>query len=244
VYSLLMKTPHIPYEHFSIENLTNNGHVALATISPDGKYLLNVHDENGMQSLWLRHIQTGSNTQVVTPAATRYSSLMFSPDANYIYFVRRDEAEHTISILYSAPVLGGTPRELIKDVDSPISFSPDGKKFVYLRERHDTPNFDLLMANIDGTPDHAVFANQTLVTDSAVPVWLPDGKSIVIPISQPTPNSLGGLATFDVTTAKQENVALTADRIYYEPAWLPGGNGFVLSAASREMGLLQRSWGL
>jgi serine/threonine protein kinase/Tol biopolymer transport system component len=243
VYSLLTKTAHIPFEHFAIENLTNNGHVSLATISPDGKYLLNVHDENGMQSLWLRHIQTGSNTQVIAPAATRYSSLMFSPDASYIYFVRRDEAEHTISILYSAPVLGGTPRELIKDVDSPISFSPDGKKLVYLRERHDTPNFDLLMANVDGTPDHAIFTNQTLLTDSAVPVWLPDGKTIVIPVSQPTANSLGGLATFDVATAKRADVALNSDRIYYEPAWLPGGNGFIVSAASREMGLLQRQLG-
>src|SRR6202451_503645 len=100
VYSLVVKTEHIPFDHFSIENITNNGHVPLATISPDGKYLLDVHDENGLQSLWLRHIQSGSNTQVVTPAATRYSSLMFSPDAAYIYFVRRDEAEHTISILY------------------------------------------------------------------------------------------------------------------------------------------------
>jgi Tol biopolymer transport system component len=217
--------------------------VALATISPDGKYLLDVHDEGGMQSLWLRHIQTGSNTQVVTPGATRYSSLMFSPDASYIYFVRRDEAEHTISILYSAPVLGGTPRELIKDIDSPISFSPDAKKFVYMRERHDTPNFDLLMANVDGTPDHAVFTNQTLLTDSAAPVWLPDGKTIVIPVSQPTENSLGGLATFDIATGKRADVALSTDRIYYEPAWLPGGNGFIVSAASREMGLLQRQLG-
>jgi Tol biopolymer transport system component len=243
VYSLVMNTEHIPFDHFSIENLTNNGHVALATISPDGKYLLDVHDENGLQSLWLRHIQSGSNTQVVTPAATRYSSLMFSPDAGYIYFVRRDEAEHTISILYSAPVLGGTPRELVKDVDSPISFSSDGKKFVYLRERHDTPNFDLLIANVDGTPDHAVFTNQVLLTDSAAPVWLPDGKTIVIPVSQPTANSLGGLATFDVATAKRADVALNTDRIYYEPVWLPGGNGFIVSAASREMGLLQRQLG-
>jgi eukaryotic-like serine/threonine-protein kinase len=243
VYSLVVKTEHIPFDHFSIENLTNNGHVALAAISPDGKYLLDVHDENGLQSLWLRHIQTGSNTQVVTPAATRYSSLMFSPDASYIYFVRRDEAEHTISILYSAPVLGGTPRELVKDVDSPISFSPDAKKFVYLRQRHDTPNFDLLMANVDGTPDHAIFTDQTFITDSAVPVWLPDGKAIVIPVSQPTANSLGGLAMFDVANGKREDVALNSNRIYYEPAWLPGGNGFVVSAASREMGLLQRQLG-
>jgi Tol biopolymer transport system component len=74
-------------------------------------------------------------------------------------------------------------------------------------------------------------------------VWLPDGKTIVIPVSQPTANSLGGLATFDVATAKRTDVALNTDRIYYEPVWLPGGNGFIVSAASREMGLLQRQLG-
>ena len=130
---------------------------------------------------------------MVPPAATRYASLTFSPDANYIYFIRRDEAEHTISILYSAPMLGGTPREMVRDVDSPIAFSPDGKKFVYLREHHDTPNFDLLMANVDGTPDRALLSNIRLLTDSAVPVWLPDGKTIVIPMCSRRANSLSGL---------------------------------------------------
>jgi eukaryotic-like serine/threonine-protein kinase len=243
IYSLLKSNHSVPFEHFSIENLTNNGHVALAAISPDGKYLLNVHDENGLQSLWLRHILTGSNTELVPAAATRYAALTFSPDANYIYFLRRDESEHTIAILYSAPVLGGTPRELIRDVDSAITFSPDGKKFAYLRERHDTPNFDLMLANIDGTPDHAIFSNTTMLTDSAVPVWLPDGKHILIPIVQATADTLSGFASVDVATGNRENIALTPDRIYYEPAWLPGANGLIVPAASREMGLLIRQLG-
>ena len=243
IYSLVDRGKHVPFEHFSIENLTNNGHVSLATISPDGKYLLHVHDENGLQSLWLRHIQTGSNTQIVPPTATRYAGLTFSPDANYIYFVRRDEAEHTISTLYSAPMLGGTPRLLIKDVDSPITFSPDGKKFAYLREHHDTPNFDLLIVNADGTPDRTIFSNTMVPTDSDVPVWLPEGKTIVIPIVQPTEDSLGGLLSVDVPSSKRHEVALTADRIYYEPAWFPGTDGLLVSSTSVERGLLQRQLG-
>jgi eukaryotic-like serine/threonine-protein kinase len=109
IYSLLPRKNALPSESMSIENLTNNGHVSLARISPDGKYLLHVLDENGLQSLWLRHIPTGSNTQVVTPAATRYSGLTFSPDGNYIYFVRREDSEQAIASLYDAPVLGGWP---------------------------------------------------------------------------------------------------------------------------------------
>ncbi|HEY2819820.1 MAG TPA: protein kinase [Candidatus Acidoferrum sp.] len=245
VYSLLTKSSHIPFEHFSIENLTNNGHVALATISPDGKYLLNVHDEtNGLQSLWLRHIQTGSNTQLVEPAATRYASLTFSPDANYIYFVRRDEDAHTIATLYSAPMLGGMPRLLIKDVDSPITFSPDGKKFAYMREHHDTPNFDLIIVNNDGTPDRTLLNNTMIATDSAVPVWLPDGKSIVIPIVQTTADSLGALLSVDVATGDRKTFAASPNRVYYEPTWFYGpGGGFVVSSATPELGMLQRQLG-
>jgi eukaryotic-like serine/threonine-protein kinase len=202
-----------------------------------------VRDEDGLQSLWLRHIPTGSNTQIVPPAATRYAGLTFSPDANYIYCVRRDESEHTIAALYSAPMLGGTPRLLIRDVDSPITFAPDGKRFAYLREHHDTPNFDLFLVNADGSPDRTLFSNTMVPTDSDVPVWLPDGKTITIPIVQTTQDSLGGLLSVDVPTGKRQEVALTPNRIYYEPASLPGTDGLLVSASSVDRGLMQRQLG-
>jgi Tol biopolymer transport system component/predicted Ser/Thr protein kinase len=243
IYSFAVGSKHMPFEHFSIENLTNNGHVSLAALSPDGKYLLHVRDQDGLQSLWLRHIPTGSNTQIVPPAATRYAGLTFSPDANYIYCVRRDESDHTIAALYSAPVLGGTPRLLVKDVDSPITFAPDGKRFAYLREHHDTPNYDLFLVNSDGSPDRALFSNTMVPTDSDVPVWLPDGKTIVIPVVQTTQDSLGGLMSIDVPSGKRQEVALTADRIYYEPAWLPGTDGLLVSTMSVQRGLMQRQLG-
>jgi eukaryotic-like serine/threonine-protein kinase len=238
IYSFLQKPQHVPFEHFSIENLTNNGHVSVATLSPDGRYLLHVRDTDGMQSLWLRHIATGSNTQVVAPAETRYQGLAFSPDANYIYFVRRDEAQHTIAVLYSAPMLGGAPRLLVKDVDSPITFSPDGKKFAYLREHHDTPNFDLFLVNSDGTPDRTLFTNLLLISDSPIPVWLPDGKTIVIPIVQTSKGSLGGLLAVDATTGNHHEVELASPHIYFDPVAVPAGDGLVATSLGMAPGHL------
>jgi serine/threonine protein kinase len=228
IYSFLQNEKHVPFEHFTIENLTNNGHVSEAALSPDGKYLLHVRSEQGLQSLWLRHIPTGSNTQIIAPAATRYAGLTFSPDANYIYCVRRDESEHTLASLYTAPVLGGTPHLILKDVDSPITFSPDGQRFAYLREHHDTPNYDLLIAHSDGTPDRAIFSNTPLHSDSIVPSWSPDGKTIVIPITQPSQDALGALLAVDVASGKREVIATNADDVFYSPAWMPGGIGLIL----------------
>ena len=150
-YTFVQKGKHVPFEKFSIENVSNNGHISQAAISPDGKYLLQALEENGMQSLWLHHIPTETNKEVVEPVAAIYQGLTFSPDGNYIYFVRREESEESISVLYRASVLGGEPKVIIRDVDSPLTFSPDGTRFAFLRQLHDSPKWDLLLAKTDGT---------------------------------------------------------------------------------------------
>jgi Tol biopolymer transport system component len=244
IYSLLPHKKVLPVEQMSIENLTNNGHVSLARISPDGKYLLHVLDENGLQSLWLRHIPTGSNTQVVTPAATRYSGLTFSPDGNYIYFVRREDSEQAIASLYDAPMLGGTPRLLIKDVDSPIAFSPDGQRFAYLHQHGDSTVTDLKIASRDGTFERDLFHHKDIVTDSLSLSWSPDGKSIAIPIVLPTSQDLGGFLVVDVVTGETKQTAIVKDRIYFEPAWLPDGSALLVSATSAANGFLRNQLGI
>jgi serine/threonine protein kinase len=228
-YAFLHKTGPLPFEKFTIENVSNNGKVSQAAISPDGKYLLEALEEKGLQSLWLHHIPTNSNTEVLKPAATRYSGLQFSPDGNYIYFLRQDEDEEDMQLLYSASVLGGAPRMIIRDVDSPITFSPDGQHFAFVRERHEEPTVDLLMAKTDGSIERTIAAQQSFKTDSLVPAWSPDGKEILIPVDQPTKNALGGFASFDVASGKQETVGIVNDRIYYTPSWMPGGKAVVVA---------------
>jgi eukaryotic-like serine/threonine-protein kinase len=217
----------LPFEKFTIENVSNNGHVTQAAISPDGKYLLQALDDDGQQSLWLRHIPSMTNKQVLAPARTRYQGLNFSPDGNYIYFLRRDETNESESQLYSASVLGGAPRVIVDDVDSPVSFSPDGQHFVFLRELHDSSNWDLLMAKSDGTIEKPVFEKRTLISDSYIPVWSPDGKIIAIPIVQPTKDALGGFLAIDPNTGKDQIAAVNVDRIYHYPVWMPDGNALI-----------------
>jgi len=230
-YTFVQKGKHVPFEKFTIENISNNGHISQAAISPDGKYLLQALEEKGMQSLWLHHIPTETNKEVVEPAAARYESLRFSPDGNYIYFLRRDEAEESMSVLYRASVLGGTPKVLVKDVDSPITFSPDGTHFAFLRQMHDSPKWDLILAKNDGTIERPIFSGQELKSDSYVPAWSPDGKIILIPIVQPTSDAIGGFSAVNATDGKAQTVAASAEHIFYVPTWLPDGSGLIVNSS-------------
>jgi len=243
IYALVQRNQPVPFERFSIENVSNNGHIVQAAISPDGKYLLQALEEKGLQSLWLHHIPTETNKEVVEPAATRYESLRFSPDGNYIYFLRREESEEALSVLYRASVLGGTPQVLIKDVDSPVTFSPDGAHFAFLRQMHDTPNWDLLIAKSDGSIERPIFSGRPIKSDSYVPAWSPDGKTILLPVVQPSNDAIGGLSAVNVATGKEQTVVSSPEQIFYVPAWMPDGSGLIVNSARLGNGQLQAHLG-
>src|SRR6266700_2993666 len=126
IYSLATRNRPMPFQNFSVSKLTDTGDAVSAAISPDGKYILSVMRSSGLASLWLRNVPTNSNTQVQPPADVYYGGLRFSRDGNYFYFVRSDPGNPELKFLYRAPLLGGTPLKLLSDVDSNITFSPDG----------------------------------------------------------------------------------------------------------------------
>ncbi len=67
--------------------------------------------ENGkQQSLWLRNVATGSDTQIVPPTDVSFIVMKFSRDGDYIYFrhgPRPGEMDKG-SGLYRMPLFGGT----------------------------------------------------------------------------------------------------------------------------------------
>ena len=195
----------VPFQNMSMEKLTNSGKTLLATISPDGKYVVNVVDEgHGQQSLWMRHVATGSNAQIMPPAEINYKGLTFSPNGDFLYFVSGDPQHPGLGFLYQIPVLGGTPRKLVDDVDSAVSFSPDGQQMVYLRNSSSDASSKLILAHTDGTGEH-VLASLPLpgYTD---PAWSPDGKSIAAAVLDPGSQNLGRLVLLDPNTRKEKTV--------------------------------------
>ncbi len=117
-FSMLRGKPAaVPFQNFTITQVTNSGKVRYAAISPDGKYVLSIVEDGGKMSLWLRNIPTGSNTQVLPPEAALYQNPAFSPDGNYIYYSKAGDAAGNTNNLFRIPVLGGDSVQVSRDVD-------------------------------------------------------------------------------------------------------------------------------
>jgi len=227
IYAMLSRARPAPFQNFSVGKVTETGKSTGVAISPDGKYILSVLADNGQRSLWLRNIPTNSNTQVVPPSSAIYIGLRFSPDGNYLYFVRQDVGSNSLHYLYRAPVLGGAPEKLVTDIDTNVSFSPDGKKIVYVTGNSPKPGEYRVTIHSLESGEEKQLATGPMNEQLWDPAWSPDGKTIVCVVSQPG-TALSGLVAVDPGTSKQ-NLFMTSDRLYFvRPMWLPDGKGMLV----------------
>ena len=179
-YKLLNRPHGLNLQNTQIEKLTESGKAEMVAISPDGRYVVYVLRDGEQQSLWMRHVATKSDVQVLAPDIVDFKGVAFSPDGNFIYYVRSDKATQNYSYLYQMPVLGGNPRQLIRDIDAPVGFSPDGSQIVFLRGLPDAAAIEVRIASADGggerllarLPIHAIYMFGAS--------WSPDGKTIAL----------------------------------------------------------------
>ncbi len=229
VYSLLHgKSAAVPFRSFSLTKITDNGKSVAAAISPDGKYILSVIADAGKQSLWLRHVETNSDTQVVPPEATRYSRLTFSPDGSYLYFRRPTGTVEDVHDFYRAPVLGGTPKIVVRDIDTNITFSPDHKRIAYGRANDpEVGKFQLLTANPDGSDEKPLAGGQARDIPRFIH-WMSPGKTILGTTIQ-VGGSLAGIESFDAATGEAKMIAKFNDLLLHELVPTADGSGVFLN---------------
>lgn len=232
IYALLTRTRPVPFQNISVTKITDTGNAVFAAISPDGKYILSLVRDNGLASLWLRNIPTNSNTQVQPPADLYYIGLRFSPDGNYLYFERSELGNPDEKFLFRAPLLGGTPQKLAEDMDSNISFSPDGQKFAFVRFNNPDPGKYRLIIRSTESGDEKVLASGPTSEGLFAPEWSPDGKFITA-IAIETGGALQTLVAFDAQTGARRIVYASNDHLVGLTAWMPDGSGLLALARER-----------
>src|SRR5712671_983006 len=239
VYSLLNRNRAAAFQNIAVSKVTETGKAELAAISPDGKYILQVVSDNGLESLWLRNVPTNSNAQVIPPAEVDYIGLRFSPDGNYLYFVRNEAKNQGLEYLYRTPVLGGTPQRLVTDIDSNVTFSPDGKQLAYVRFNNPDPDkFRLIVRDVESGQEK-VLVNGPASEGLYDPAWSPDGQVIACYTLQ-RGGALTSLVAVDVNTGSQRVFFHSETAVLSRPAWVPDGSGLLALAADQGFDFTRR----
>jgi len=228
-------------QNMHIEKLTETGKAAAVAISPNGQYVVYVLRNGEMQSLMVRQVATGSDVQILAPAVSIFYGLTFSPDGNYIYYTEASKENQLFSSLYKMPVLGGNPIQILRDIDTSVTFSPDGKQFAFVRGIPDKGTLTLIVANADGSGERKLTSIVGDISTAGLlsPAWSPDGKTIIFTSLMPTAG--GQLNEYTVGSGAVRALYSTRGSIG-RPRWLPDGEALLLPVREEGAGAQGQLW--
>jgi serine/threonine protein kinase/Tol biopolymer transport system component len=228
--------------------LTSTGNASRAVLSPDGKYVVYIQQEDGNQtSVWVRQISGNSAVRIVPPEPqTRDVSLAVTPDGSFVDCVRSTPGQSSFA-LWRVPFLGGALRKIVDDVDSAPGWSRDGKRMAFLTRRVPASMVQsVIVANADGA-NAGVLTTRTLPEGygglalrsrpDVRPIWMPDGQSIVVVGFGP---AYGHLVAVNVNTGAE---TVLGDNLIEGSSDAPGwsialaadGHSFIASLPAGEM---------
>jgi serine/threonine protein kinase/Tol biopolymer transport system component len=221
--------------NLKFERLNLSGNISDIALSPDGKYVARVVVEEGKHTIHITEIATASDLRIAQPSAAGYSGLSFSPDGTYIYYLENQAETGT---LYRVSKLGGGQRKILDNVNTAVTFSPDGARLAFMRTNRalDTP--DLIVARADGTSEHLLARRtradaDTFMSDMkrAGPVWSPDGKVLACPTLSLSHDQEMNLEVLDAETGVGRRLNAKPWYDISRAAWLADGSGLVVSVA-------------
>ena len=207
-------------QNAQISQVTATGNAWRPAISPDGKFVVYVRRDGVARSLRVRQLGTDRDVELVAAeAGLVLQAATVTPDGGFVDFIR---GKAGALMLWRVPFLGGSPRRVIEGVNSPIGWSPDGRRFAFVRSPFDGPSM-LLVADADGTNERTI-ATRALPSQflsfgmlstpsgqgaSIHPAWSPDGKTLALIGFEPVGEALIRQAVFvDVATGAQRSIPL------------------------------------
>ncbi|HEX8288897.1 MAG TPA: protein kinase [Pyrinomonadaceae bacterium] len=234
-YRLFAERPGIAataFDKIQVSGINTDGKTAAPAISPDGKYIAYLSGEVGSRSLAVRQVSTDSSVTIIQPTTANLFGITFSPDGDYIYYLQTSE-DFVLNTLYRIPTLGGTPKKLIEDVDSTVTFSPDGKQIAFQRNVSKEAIVIIYTANVDGSNVQPLIrSDETGYNIIGSPKWSPDGSTILVRAF----NNFGGtvekmeIAEISLAEKKLKVFGRREWAAVYEFNWFKDGSGFLFTA--------------
>jgi eukaryotic-like serine/threonine-protein kinase len=226
----LRRPERTPFSDMKLTRFTTTGRSIRAAVSPDGKYVVYAQSDEGKQSLWVRQVAATTNVEIVRASEVFYRGLTFSPDGAFLYYIVQ-EGSNPIQVLYQIPApLGGQPRKLMVDIDSPVGVSPDGTQMAFVRRARGKGEDTLVVARIDGSDERVITKRkETDFLSLSGVAWSADGKNVACPAGSNAGGRNMGVVDFRVSDGRERPWPKRRWANIGRITWLNNG-GMVISA--------------
>jgi len=235
-FRYFLKTPDFAatkFQKFKANDLVSDADIKYSVISPNGKYLALVKTSNESESLIVRQIEEANSLEIVPKFDGRIIGATFAPESDYVFYAVYPKASRT-GELYKIPILGGTPQQIVKDIDSAVSVSADKKKIAFVRRYPNEKEVGLITADADGKNERTL-AVRPFAEGFQTVAFSPDGKYISC-AAYSKGNAERPMEILLVNTENGEQKSLTPRNWTWigQTAWLRDGSGIAFVAFSKE----------
>ena len=217
------------FQSIQASRLTDNGTANMAEISPDGKFVVFINRQEGRESLAVRQVVNGNVLSLVQPTMLRFLQPAFTPDGDFVYYVTVDKG---VGTLFKIPTLGGEINKIIVDVDSKVTFSPDGKRLAFIRHNPNEGGDTIIIADSDGANPQNFLQTKELGCDAFVGLdWSPDNETILVGVVKHK-SELNQRLLLTTIGLKDKKPAVVGEKGWLGVRsfeWLRDGSGIVLS---------------
>lgn len=229
VLNYFLKPPNLvetKFQNFSTANLFSSAEISRAIVSPNGKYLALIERKNEVESLIVRQIAESNSLEIVPKFNGNFIGATFSPESDYVFYAVYPKNSKQ-GELYKIPIFGGATQQIVKDIDSAVSVSSNGKKIVFIRRYPNEKETALMVADADGKNERKL-AVRKFGEGFQNAAFSPDGKFVsCAAFSREKPTEI-----VIVNAENGEQKSLTEQNWTWigQTAWLKDGSGIVFPA--------------
>jgi serine/threonine protein kinase len=217
----------------TMTRLTDAGTSVCAAISPDGKWVAHAEQQDGKQYVKVTNTTTPDSFIAVPADNVKYLGISFSRYSNDLYIARTEESGE--GVLYRLGWPNTNLTQIKEGVDSPISFSPQGYRFAFVRHDEATAEYSLILSDIDGTNEQVVAQRKGGDTLSVSGVaWSPDGNLVFCPAGTWENGWHMNVVVFDLKHASEKLISNQSWFSIYQVAWEPDMNDLIINATERQ----------
>jgi len=217
-----------------LTQLTNDGRVVNAAISPDGKFFVFAAADRDLMSLRLGSINGEAPIELRPPANVGYRGITFAADGGSIYYTAAEGNQNKVA-LYRLPLLGRIPVKLRDDFVSYFAVSPDNKSIAIVKGNDATRTASLVLSNLDGTNErelvHLPYGRGLFGRNIS---WSPDGSLLGMGLSTDESGTQGAIYILPAEGGELRALTTPHWRDIERTAWLKDNGGLVMIGASQD----------